>query len=571
MRGYGDIREYDIDYLSAEEVSELEGALNFDIIKGLKKLPERRNARRESLKELISAKKDSCTIIYQHNMSYSADFMRNEEDFYDGLLSILERPFDVSACCIGSRLTQEQILLTLAVLEYCENLRYLKFYQVHSDKGYMMGVTKLLDLNENLVCLRFKGCFFDKKGVEFLVGYLKENRTLVSLDMRDSDLNDASPFEDLLKVNNTLLGLRLRCNSPAMIEYLIRNKEYVSNLATHSGDSQYRMFVLSLLEGQRQQAVDYLNKAYLNGNYQALCVLSDLYETGFFDFSDGNEEHGELGIPPGIIAVDLSRAREFAICAEKCRLQEYDSEYKKHVRKLSYSLLDMDREGCFFNKPRMPVEVVVKIASYLDGKYDLSEGKIREDQIPRLGNGQSGSGIEIPSQDRELIDYPAFEKDVEEMYKTHDKVREEKIMDERVNNVLRGVNEWVEGGRSNEWYSRVEAKRRIVECIREGNESLDLRGLGLTALPDAIGRLSNLVSLDLRGNNFKDLPSNLYNLTKLSGSGLSVDEPRATTFVDNVSRAVRFGSWSRRVEPTSSLNMPRIHPEVSSAGAWRRH
>ena len=46
-------------------------------------------------------------------------------------------------------------------------------------------------------------------------------------------------------------------------------------------------------------------------------------------------------------------------------------------------------------------------------------------------------------------------------------------------------------------------------------KSLDLRGNQLTTLPESIGNLKNLKSLDLRGNQLTTLPQSIGNLTNL--------------------------------------------------------
>ena len=59
------------------------------------------------------------------------------------------------------------------------------------------------------------------------------------------------------------------------------------------------------------------------------------------------------------------------------------------------------------------------------------------------------------------------------------------------------------------------AERRIAECQATRNSSLDLRGLGLTRLPDGVRGLGNLAALDLSDNGIRELPSWIGELAAL--------------------------------------------------------
>ena len=61
-----------------------------------------------------------------------------------------------------------------------------------------------------------------------------------------------------------------------------------------------------------------------------------------------------------------------------------------------------------------------------------------------------------------------------------------------------------------------EAESRIATALTEGaSELLDLSGLGLTALPEALGRLTQLQQLDVSHNQLTALPEALGQLTQL--------------------------------------------------------
>ena len=61
-----------------------------------------------------------------------------------------------------------------------------------------------------------------------------------------------------------------------------------------------------------------------------------------------------------------------------------------------------------------------------------------------------------------------------------------------------------------------EALRRIEEAISSDATSLDLSGLGLTALPPEIGQLANLAELNVSYNQLTTLPPEIGQLTDLT-------------------------------------------------------
>lgn len=59
------------------------------------------------------------------------------------------------------------------------------------------------------------------------------------------------------------------------------------------------------------------------------------------------------------------------------------------------------------------------------------------------------------------------------------------------------------------------AEQRIQECLATSSARLDLSDLGLTRLPDAIGRLTHIKELHLDSNELTELPEAIGNLTNL--------------------------------------------------------
>lgn len=60
-----------------------------------------------------------------------------------------------------------------------------------------------------------------------------------------------------------------------------------------------------------------------------------------------------------------------------------------------------------------------------------------------------------------------------------------------------------------------EAERRIQAALESGAIELDLSGLGLIALPNSIGNLTNVTVLYLDQNQLTTLPDSIGNLTSL--------------------------------------------------------
>lgn len=66
-----------------------------------------------------------------------------------------------------------------------------------------------------------------------------------------------------------------------------------------------------------------------------------------------------------------------------------------------------------------------------------------------------------------------------------------------------------------------EAERRIAEARRKKATKLDLSGLGLTEVPDALGVLQQLQNLSLHNNKLMELPNELFKLRQLQELDLS--------------------------------------------------
>ena len=74
---------------------------------------------------------------------------------------------------------------------------------------------------------------------------------------------------------------------------------------------------------------------------------------------------------------------------------------------------------------------------------------------------------------------------------------------------LLGLDTWETGG------DKVEACRRIIECIKTSSDELDLEGLELTTLPERLGRLEKIRVLNCCRNNLTTLPLSLVRLENL--------------------------------------------------------
>lgn len=60
-----------------------------------------------------------------------------------------------------------------------------------------------------------------------------------------------------------------------------------------------------------------------------------------------------------------------------------------------------------------------------------------------------------------------------------------------------------------------EAEQRIEQVRREGSTTLDLSGMGLTEVPEAIGSLTQLKELEIFHNYLTSLPEAIRSLTQL--------------------------------------------------------
>jgi internalin A len=77
-----------------------------------------------------------------------------------------------------------------------------------------------------------------------------------------------------------------------------------------------------------------------------------------------------------------------------------------------------------------------------------------------------------------------------------------------------------------------EAKRRIGYVARARGSRLNLSGLGLTTVPDSIGKLANLISLNLSDNRLTAVPHSIVQLTDLVWLNLS--DNQLTAIPDSV-------------------------------------
>ena len=82
-----------------------------------------------------------------------------------------------------------------------------------------------------------------------------------------------------------------------------------------------------------------------------------------------------------------------------------------------------------------------------------------------------------------------------------------------------GLQDWVNSAEPGEL--RAEAMQRLIDAKRNGRAELSLAELGLSSIPEQIGNLTALTSLDLRGNPLTELPERIGDLTALTFLNLS--------------------------------------------------
>ena len=77
-----------------------------------------------------------------------------------------------------------------------------------------------------------------------------------------------------------------------------------------------------------------------------------------------------------------------------------------------------------------------------------------------------------------------------------------------------------------------EAERRVADVMQAHGSSLDLTGLGLTAVPDSIGQLTALTTLDLHDNQLTEIPDSIGQLTALTT--LNLHDNQLTEIPDSI-------------------------------------
>ena len=96
------------------------------------------------------------------------------------------------------------------------------------------------------------------------------------------------------------------------------------------------------------------------------------------------------------------------------------------------------------------------------------------------------------------------------------------------------------------------AEERIQRAFKEGAEQLDLAGLGLTRLPESIGRLEKLVTLRVSHNPLTTLPVSLAQLKRLTGIDLGFT---AFTAIPKILRDLPNLRWLN-FRPCQLLDLP---------------
>jgi hypothetical protein len=110
---------------------------------------------------------------------------------------------------------------------------------------------------------------------------------------------------------------------------------------------------------------------------------------------------------------------------------------------------------------------------------------------------------------------------------------------------------WVREAPENERANRVEAKIIILLCRKNNYSSLNLTGLDLTTLPEAIGNLTQLTSLDLSDNRLITLPEAVVNLTQLTRLNLS--DNQLTTLPEAIGNLTQLTTLDLSVNRLTTL------------------
>ncbi|GGU83059.1 hypothetical protein GCM10010260_14720 [Streptomyces filipinensis] len=79
-----------------------------------------------------------------------------------------------------------------------------------------------------------------------------------------------------------------------------------------------------------------------------------------------------------------------------------------------------------------------------------------------------------------------------------------------------------------------EARARITECLSRGSTTLDLSGLGLTAVPEEVRELTRLIQLEVQSNRLHALPEWIGDLTRLEF--LSADHNALVAVPESIGR-----------------------------------
>lgn len=96
--------------------------------------------------------------------------------------------------------------------------------------------------------------------------------------------------------------------------------------------------------------------------------------------------------------------------------------------------------------------------------------------------------------------------------------------------IFQSLDDWAKQGELGE--DRETAKNKIWDAYQNQSESLYLYDLGLTSIPDCIGRMTNLKKLSLAGNNLTSLPESIGDLKNLKK--LFLNENHLTSLPENI-------------------------------------